>query len=144
MDVRRQEEFRTLNHLMNQPENKDENPQNPLSRRLYLVRPRDELLTKLGITADHPAMAVTGIITPRLRYETWFEGWGRAWRSKAKGDFLTSFIKLWSSPFAPAGVSSDFLATLQTSDESERLFDMWWTLQERIDLLEIDSDWRPS
>jgi len=129
---------------MNQPDTKDENPQNPLSRRLYLVHPKDTLLATLRITADHPAAAVTGIITPRIRYETHFEGWGRAWRSKAKSDFLVSFIELWSSPLAPAGVPSEFLATLQAPEDAERLFDTWWTLQERIDLLEIDPDWRPS
>jgi hypothetical protein len=129
---------------MNEQETRDEDPQNPLSRRLYLVRPKDALLAKLGVRTDHPAASVTGIITPRLRYETWFEGWGRAWRSKAKSDFLASFIKYWSNPFAPAGVSSEFLAALQVPDDAERLFDLWWTLQERIDLIEIDPDWRPS
>ena len=52
---------------MNERETMDENPQNPLSRRLYLVRPKDALLTKLGITGDHPAAAFNGIITPELR-----------------------------------------------------------------------------
>jgi len=117
-------EFTALSHPMSQPDNRDENPQNPLSRRLYLVHPKDALLTRLRVTADHPAAAITGIITPRLRYETHFEGWGRAWKSKAKSDFLASFIELWSNPLAPTGVSSEFLATLRASEDAERLFDI--------------------
>jgi hypothetical protein len=122
----------------------DENSQNPLYRRLYLIRPKLELLAKLCITADHPAAAITGVITPRLRYETHFDGWGPAWRSKVRREFVASFIELWSSPFAPAEISAEFLGTLRASENHEVIFDTWWTAEADVDLIEIDPEWRPS
>lgn len=66
----------------------DNDPQNPLIRRLFLVSPRQSLLTQLAVSEDHPLADVVGIVSPKLQFETWFEGWRQAWRSKAKREFL--------------------------------------------------------
>lgn len=119
--------------------------QNPLTRRLFLISPRQSFFERLKISQDHPASEVVGIITPRLPYETWFEGWRRAWRTKAKQDFLEDFRDLWSSPDGlEASISPEFVKELYNEEPADQLFDRWWTIREDFDLLEIDEAWRPS
>jgi len=125
-----------LNHL--------DDPQNPLGRRLFLISPQPSFFKRLEIAQDHPAAEVVAITSPRLRYETWFEGRRQAWRTKAKRDFLEYFRDLWSSPYAPASVAPDFLQELSIDVPVDSLFDQWWTIRDHFDLLEMDETWRPS
>jgi hypothetical protein len=121
-----------------------DNPQNPLSRRLFLISPRPSFFERLGISQEHPASEIVGIITPRLPHETWFEGWRRQWRTKAKHDFLESFRDFGSSAYAPAVIAADFINELSTGEPVDHLFDKWWTIRDHLDLLEIEETWRPS
>lgn len=117
---------------------------NSLNRRLFLVSPRAALFESLGISREHPAAEVVAIITPSLPYETWFEGWRRAWEQKAKLDFIQSFVELWSSHCADATVTESFIQGLQSTEAIDEIFDRWWTICDSDDVLEIDDSWRPS
>lgn len=106
-----------------------------LSRLAYLVTPRPELLLALNQEDEdgHEICQPVTVITPARDYEEAFEGWKKAWKSKAKQDFVASFVGLWAENF-PA-----FTSQLQQPE----CFDHWWTLLE-IDVMEIDSAWAPS
>ena len=111
-----------------------------LCRLLYLIAPKPELFAALSLDpkSDHAVCKPTAVLTPRLDYETHFEGWKRAWISKAKRDFIREFLELWSG-----GDFQAFTGRLRDAGEDERYFDYWWAIRE-IDLIEIDPTWRPS
>jgi len=104
-------------------------------RLVFLVSPKPELLQSLGLDAKggHEICRPATVITPVRDYEDAFEGWKRAWMTKAKQDFVTEFVATWSDEF------SGFTAQL---GQAER-FDRWWSISE-IDVIEIDSAWKPS
>jgi hypothetical protein len=104
-------------------------------RLAYLVTPKPELLKALGLEAKggHEVCRPTIIITPLRDYEDAFEGWKRAWMTKAKRDFVSEFTDVCSEDIP------EF--TAQLSDPE--CFDRWWSISE-VDVLEIDSAWTPS
>ena len=106
-----------------------------ICRLAYLVVPRPELLQALGLeaTTSEEVIRPVAVITAAHDYEETFEGWKRAWRTKAKQDFVSEFIATWSADF-PA-----FTDQLQ----SPECFDQWWSTSE-IDAFEIDPAWTPS
>jgi len=53
--------------------------------------------------------------------------------AKAKQDFVVEFMSTWSDEFP------DFTRSLQAAES----FDRWWTIS-KIDVIEIDSAWKPS
>lgn len=122
----------------------EDDPQNPLTRRLFLVSPKEVLLAELGVSASHEVAAMVGIVSPKLAYETWFEGWSLAWRVKAKEEFLHWFLEVWDSEGAPASLPPDFLRGLRSARLNVSTFDQWWTIQPASELIEIDDSWRPS
>jgi hypothetical protein len=106
-----------------------------LSRLAYLVAPKPELPEALGLDAKrgHEICQPATVITPVRDYEDAFEGWKRAWMTKAKQDFIAGFAATWSGDFP------GFTAQL---DQPES-FDRWWSISE-IAVTEIDSAWTPS
>jgi hypothetical protein len=106
-------------------------------RLAYLVTPRPELLQTLNVEAKsgHDICRSTTVITPIRDYEEAFEGRKGAWVSKAKRDFITEFVDLWSGEFGA------FAAQLRAAADPE-CFDKWWTISE-VDIIEIDPAWRP-
>jgi hypothetical protein len=109
-----------------------------LCRLAFLVSPKPELFASLQIDskAEHPLCDPVTIITPRLDYEGAFEGWKRLWRAKAKEDYISEVIDLWSEHFP------EIINQLRKEAASES-FDQWWTISE-LDVIEIDDAWRPS
>jgi hypothetical protein len=116
----------------------DSNPM--MCRLLYLVTPKPELFGVLNTDSksNHAACKPTAVITPKLHYETHFEGWKRAWMSKAKRDFIREFVGLWSD-----GDLQTFTGRLRLVEDQEHSFDQWWTIRE-LDVIEIDPEWRPA
>jgi hypothetical protein len=106
-----------------------------LCRLAFLVSPKPELLQSLGLDAKggHEICRPATVITPVRDYQEAFEGWKRAWMTKAKQDFVTEFVATWSDAF------SVFTAELGQPE----CFDRWWSISE-IDVIEIDSAWKPS
>jgi hypothetical protein len=106
-----------------------------LCRLAYLVTPKPELSRTLGIdeSSAHEICRPMSVITPVRDYEEAFEGWKRAWMAKAKQDFVSQFARTWSEEFP------DFTAQIQQTES----FDRWWSMSE-IDVIEIDSAWKPS
>ena len=106
-----------------------------LCRLAYLVTPKPELLQALRFdtTSGHEICRPATVITPVRDYETAFEGWKRAWMTKAKQDFITEFAATWSEDFP------GFTAQLGQA----RCFDRWWSISQ-IDVTEIDAAWTPS
>jgi hypothetical protein len=124
-----------------------DDPQNPLHRRLFIIRPRPEYFATTGLPPDHPSSEVVAILTPRLPFETWYEGWQLSWRTKAKQDFIADFAELWATAFpfeTVQEVPTEFLAQLTTDSPAESVFDRWWFIEEHRDLREMDETWRPS
>jgi hypothetical protein len=93
------------------------------------------LLRALGLdeSGDHEVCRPASVITPLRDYEDAFEGWKRSWMTKAKQDFVAEFLSTWSDEFP------DFTAQLQPTES----FDRWWSISP-IDVIEIDSAWKPS
>jgi hypothetical protein len=106
-----------------------------LCRLAYLVTPKPELLGALGLEAkgDHEICRPVTVITPIRKHEDAFEGWKRAWMTKAKRDFITEFADVWSEEFP------EFTAQLGEPE----CFDRWLSISE-VDVIEIDSAWKPS
>jgi hypothetical protein len=106
-----------------------------LCRLAYLVTPKRELIEALGLDAEsgHEICRPSTVITPVRDYEDAFEGWKRAWMTKAKQDFISEFVAAWSGDF-PA-----FTAQLGQPE----CFDHWWSISD-ITVTEIDSAWTPS
>ena len=86
--------------------------------------------------SEHLLYEPVSVITPRLDYEKAFEGWKRAWKTKAKKDFIADFIDFWSEEF------SELIGQPRKDAESE-FFDKWWNISE-LDVIEIDDAWWPS
>lgn len=101
----------------------------------FLVTPKSELLQTLGLDArgGHKICRPATVITPIRDYEDAFEGWKRAWITKAKQHFINKFVATWSDEL------SGFTAQLGQPE----CFDRWWSISE-IDFYEIDSAWKPS
>src|SRR4051812_34734614 len=93
-----------------------------LARLGYLVSPKPALFAALQLdpASEHILCETVTVITPLLDYEEAFEGWKRAWTSKAKQDFLTDVAGHCSEDF-PA-----FAEQLLKEAASES-FDRWWT-----------------
>ena len=106
-----------------------------LCRLAYLVTPKPELLRALDLddAGGHEICHPASVITPVRDYEDAFEGWKRQWMAKAKQDFVTEFVRTWAGEFP------DFTAHLQPTES----FDCWWSMS-KIDVIEIDSAWKPS
>jgi len=104
-----------------------------MCRLAFLVIPKPELLRALDASGGQEICRLTSVITPVRDYEHAFEGWKRAWMAKAKQDFVAEFVLIWSDEFP------EFTAQLQVADS----FDHWWSLSE-IDVVEINSAWKPS
>jgi hypothetical protein len=106
-----------------------------LCRLAYLVTPKPELSRTLELDecTDHEICRPVSVITPVRDYEDAFEGWKRAWMAKAKQDFVSEFVSTWSDEFP------EFTALLQPTES----FDRWWSMS-KIDVIEIDSAWKPS
>ena len=106
-----------------------------LCRMAFLVTSNPELLQALGleVKGGHEICRPTTVITPIRDYEDAFEGWKRAWMTKAKRDFITDFADVWSEDFP------EFKAQLGEPE----CFDRWWSISE-VGVMEIDSAWKPS
>ena len=106
-----------------------------LCRLAYLVTPKPELLQALDLEAKggHEICRPATVITPIRDYEDAFEGWKRAWMTKAKQDFISEFVATWSDDFP------GFTAQLGQPD----CFDHWWSISE-VAVTEIDSARTPS
>jgi hypothetical protein len=104
----------------------------------FLISPNAALIGSLQIdpAGDCGICEPVTVITPQLDYEEAFEGWKRAWKSKAKQDFIAEIVDLYSDDF-PA-----FTDELRNRSVDEA-FDRWWTLSE-LSVLEIDPTWRPA
>src|SRR5712671_3414915 len=87
-----------------------------LCRLAYLVAPRPELFQALGLDvgAGHEIGRAVTVITPVRDYEDAFEGWKRAWMTKAKQDFIAEFVSTWSDDFPR------FTAQLQQPESFDR------------------------
>jgi hypothetical protein len=96
----------------------------------FLVTPKPELLQALSLEAKggHRICRPTAVITPVRDYEGAFEGWKRAWLTKAKQDFTADFVVTRSDDFP------GFTAQLGQPE----CFDRWWSISE------IDAVWIPS
>jgi hypothetical protein len=108
-----------------------------MCRLAYLVTPKPELLRTLKIEpgTSNEVCRPNVVITPIRDYEEAFEGWKRAWKSKAKHQFVTDFIELWPEEFP------QFTAQLRDAP-AEECFDKWWNITE-ADIFEIDAAWNP-
>jgi hypothetical protein len=106
-----------------------------LCRLAYLVTPKPELLQALGLEAKggHEICRPATVITPVRDYGDAFEGWKRAWMTKAQQHFVTEFVATWSDDYP------GFAAQLGEPE----CFDRWWSMSE-IDVIEIDAAWTPS
>lgn len=135
---------------MSEPDYPDD-PQNPLHQRLFVIRPANSFFETTGLSRHHLASRVVGILTPHLPFETFYEGWRFSWQRKAKADFIAEFVDLWSEATAnyclepgEPEVPPSFLTHLRESPSAETAFDRWWTLEEVLEVMEIDAQWRPS
>jgi hypothetical protein len=111
----------------------------PVTARLgFLINSRPELLSRLGVRPGsyHILCESYTVITPKLEYEIWFEGWKRSWVAKVKADFVAMVLHHCSEEFP------DLAAELR-DDGNRELFDKWWTIS-RLSVMEIDGEWRPS
>ena len=114
-----------------------------IMRLVFFVSPTEELEQRLGIESSpgDPTCETTAVITPELHYEQHFEGWQKAWKEKAKLDFIADFSATWrNSDNAIGAVARE----LDAADDPLKVFDQFWRLQQGEDVIEIPSDWRPS
>jgi hypothetical protein len=109
-----------------------------MDRRVYLVEPTKQLVALLSFDPYHPLREVAAIVAPELNFHLHYEGWRKAWESKAKATFVEGVVADWcDSP--PVFL---LVTDLQARSHAEA-FDSWWTIRE-IHHLSIDESWRPS
>ena len=109
-----------------------------IDRRVYLVEPTNQLVALLSFDSNHPLRNDVAILCPELDFELHYEGWRKAWESKAKSTFVEKVISDWGdSP------SVSFIVTDLQSRSYAEAFNFWWTIRE-IDHSSIDAFWHPS
>jgi hypothetical protein len=117
----------------------NENGQNPLVRRAYLIRPRPELssrLQALGLSEDVEFLGQqTVVMTAPLPYEGKIEGYRTLILRKCKEAFLQDLIE-----YEPLTDSSRREALLGKDIELEEAFDRWWVAEE-VEAIEIMTTW---
>lgn len=116
-----------------------DNPQNPIIRRAYVIRPRPELsqrLEALELSEDLDFLGQpTVVMTEPLPFEGKLEGYRRLILRKCKEAFLQELLE-----FEPLATESHRIALLSAETPLEQSFDQWWTAEE-VDTLEIATTW---
>ena len=115
------------------------NPQDPLLRRAYAIRPRPELaerLATMGLVDDFDLLGQqTVVMTEAVAYEAKLEGYRALILSKCKEAFLKELFE-----FLPLSDQANREALLGSSSSLAEAFDLWWTAEE-VETIEIETSW---
>jgi hypothetical protein len=117
----------------------EDNPQNPLVRRAYYVRPKPELaklLESMGMADAFEFLGEAGVVmTEALPWEGRLEGYRSLILTKCKQAFLNAKFEDWPSselPLLEMSLGKDVMGKLD--------FDRWWTAEE-VDVTEVETSW---
>lgn len=113
--------------------------QNPITRRAYVIRPRQELIDHLLAAAEPDLIGIceepTVVMTEPLPFEGKLEGFRSLILKRCKEAFLNNLFDF--EPFTDLSQRNVLLGEQSSLVET---FDRWWTTEE-VDTLEIPTSW---
>jgi hypothetical protein len=113
--------------------------QNPICRRAYVVRPRQDLLDRLREIGEEDLLGLCGepsvVMTEPLPYEGKLEGYRALILAKCKEAYISDLFE-----FEPFSDSAQRVKLLGDHETAVATFDQWWTA-EKADTLEIKTTW---
>jgi len=111
-----------------------------LSRKVYLVNAKDELLQHLQRISEPQSVdafrETTVIMTGELDFERHIEGWGKGIIKAAKETFIENLF----GEFCPFEDEDELFHVLGEQPYID-LFDTWFSINE-VDYLKIEKDWK--
>jgi|GEM_PF-5161478 len=114
--------------------------QDMITRMIYVVRPKDDLISALRNVLDTDGLEILSrpyvVMTQALPYEPYFESWGRKILKACKEQYLKEELVYGelSNPACRAAIDID-------ANDLEKSFDRWWQIEQANDYLEIEPSW---
>ncbi|MCX4030342.1 hypothetical protein H0A36_26370 [Endozoicomonas sp. SM1973] len=117
--------------------------QDILTRRVYIVRAKEELIERLSShfnTDDLNEISRPQVVmTEELYFEKHLEGWRRKILEKCKESFLKDELE-----YGLLDEIVDLEKVLGQTSDLQKCFDQWWVAEEAADYIEIETDWHLS